>query len=154
MSKNIAQLLLGAIVLLAIGFYVGKSFSGSGNTANTTVPGPVNSGNKVNGPSTTAAPEENTTHAVAGVPQKAMDVLQYVRVHGEPMSGYVGGRTFGNYEHHLPETDDNGNPMHYREWDVNPKMEGQNRGTGRLITSSNGRAWYTGDHYQTFIEIK
>ncbi|HVZ96160.1 MAG TPA: ribonuclease domain-containing protein [Chitinophagaceae bacterium] len=154
MSKSISQLLLGAIALLVIGFYIGKNFSGSDNKATTTTTSPVNTGNKVNEPSTHAASAENTIRSVAGVPQRALDVLQYVRAHGEPMEGYVGGRTFGNYEHRLPETDEKGNPMHYREWDVNPKIEGQNRGTERLITSANGQAWYTGDHYQTFIEIK
>ncbi len=153
MSKNISQLLIGAIVLLAIGYYVGKYYSGSKST-NTTVTNPVSKTNGTNEQTSTSVPVGNTTRSVAGVPQKALNVLKYVRAHNEPMDGYVGGRTFGNYEHRLPETDDNGNPMRYQEWDVNPKVEGQNRGTQRLITSANGRAWYTGDHYQTFIEIK
>jgi guanyl-specific ribonuclease Sa len=34
------------------------------------------------------------------------------------------------------------------------KAEGRNRGAERLVTGSDGRAWYTGDHYRTFTEVK
>ena len=54
----------------------------------------------------------------------------------------------------LPAQDINRNNIQYQEWDVNPKVEGQNRGTERIITGSDGRAWYTEDHYQSFTEIK
>lgn len=41
----------------------------------------------------------------------------------------------------------------YREWDVNPKIKGVDRGEERLVTGSDGSAYYTADHYQTFIHI-
>jgi len=28
-----------------------------------------------------------------------------------------------------------------------------NRGAERIVTGSDGRAWYTGDHYQHFTEM-
>jgi ribonuclease T1 len=46
-----------------------------------------------------------------------------------------------------------GKPARYREWDVNPKKKGKNRGAERLVTSEK-RAWYTRDHYETFEELK
>ena len=70
------------------------------------------------------------------------------------MPGYVGGRVFSNREKIVPQYDDKGNPIDYQEWDVNPKIEGQNRGTERILTGSDGRAWYTNDHYKSFKEIK
>jgi ribonuclease T1 len=88
------------------------------------------------------------------IPAKVYRVLEYVRQNNAPMNGYVGGRNFGNFEKRLPAKDDNGRRMKYQEWDVNPQKRGKNRGVERLITSAEGQAWYTGDHYATFIEIK
>jgi len=66
----------------------------------------------------------------------------------------VGGRIFGNYEGLLPRYDARRKRIEYREWDVRPRAEGRNRGAERLITDRAGRAWYTADHYRTFIEVK
>ena len=88
------------------------------------------------------------------IPAKVYQVLEYVRVHGMPMKGYVGGRDFHNYEERLPKADAMGDKITYREWDVNAKTEGQDRGAERLVTGSDGRSWYTKDHYESFIQIK
>lgn len=90
---------------------------------------------------------------IGQIPQKVRDVLAYVRTNKKPMPGYVGGRRFGNFENHLPRSDTNGEPIKYQEWDVNPRVQGKNRGTQRLVTGSDGRAWYTNDHYNTFVEV-
>jgi guanyl-specific ribonuclease Sa len=85
---------------------------------------------------------------------KVDSVLTYVRVHGRPMPGYVGGREYHNSGQGngqvLPRVDGDGAAIHYQEWDVNPKSPGQNRGVERLITGSDGSAYYTSDHYKTF----
>jgi len=88
------------------------------------------------------------------VPEKVIKVLAYVREHGRSPQGYAGGRKFGNFEKRLPLKDSNARPMKYQEWDVNPKKKGKNRGAERLITSENRRAWYTRDHYDSFVEIR
>lgn len=80
-------------------------------------------------------------------------MLAYVLANKQPMPGYVGGRTFGNFENHLPRSDTSGKPIKYQEWDVNPKRQGKNRGVERLVTGSDSRAWYTSDHYNTFVEV-
>lgn len=77
------------------------------------------------------------------IPEKVYTVLAYVRKYNRAPEGYTGGRKFGNFEKHLPLKDTNSRPMKYREWDVNPKKKGKNRGAERLITSENERAWYT-----------
>ena len=87
-------------------------------------------------------------------PQKVYDVLAYIRANHHAMDGYVGGRVFTNYEKVVPTQDDNGNAINYQEWDMNPHIQGVNRGTERILTGSDGRAWYTNDHYKTFQEIK
>lgn len=88
------------------------------------------------------------------IPQKVYEVLKYIKENGVAPEGYVGGRKFGNYEKLLPQKDDNGRRINYQEWDVNPKQQGRNRGAERLVTGSDGRAYYTKNHYKTFIEIE
>jgi guanyl-specific ribonuclease Sa len=62
--------------------------------------------------------------------------------------------TVGNYEGLLPRYDSRRKRIEYREWDVRPKAEGRNRGAERLVTGSDGRAWYSADHYRSFLEVK
>jgi ribonuclease T1 len=88
------------------------------------------------------------------VPDKVEKALMYIDEHHEPPPGYEGGREFHNAEGLLPKRDDRGRPITYREWDVNPKVAGVNRGPERLVTGSDGSAYYTSDHYRTFIQIR
>lgn len=92
--------------------------------------------------------------APKGIPDKALKVLDYIDKHGDAMDGYEGGRNFGNFERRLPMTDDKGRRIKYREWDVNPLRPGVNRGAERLVTGSDGGAYYTDDHYATFKKIR
>jgi dienelactone hydrolase len=94
------------------------------------------------------------TMAPKGVPDKVLKVLAHVDKHGEAMDGYEGGRTFGNFEKRLRATDDKGGRIKYREWDVNPLKPGMNRGAERLVTGSDGSAYYTDDHYKSFKKVR
>lgn len=89
-----------------------------------------------------------------GVPAKVARVLAHVDEHGEAPEGYQGGRGFVNAERHLPQTDRRGRRIRYREWDVNPLRAGVNRGPERLVTGSDGSAWYTADHYNHFTRLR
>ena len=60
----------------------------------------------------------------------------------------IGGNRFGNYEGKLP----NQNGIKYTECDIDTKGS-SSRGAKRLIFSSNGKYYYTDDHYETFKEI-
>ncbi len=92
------------------------------------------------------------------VPRKVMQVLEYVLEHKQAPDGYEGGREFRNLgnggDQSLPNFDSRGNTIRYQEWDVNPHVPGKNRGTERLVTGSDGRAYYTADHYRTFLRIR
>ena len=81
-------------------------------------------------------------------PQKAKDLLEAIQRHeGKALPGYIGGRRFRNRERQLP-------PGHYREYDVNPKIRGRSRDAERIvIEQDSGRAYYTGDHYRTFMPL-
>jgi len=82
------------------------------------------------------------------VPEKAREVLAEIQKRqGEPPPGYVGGRVFGNRERRLPSG-------RYREYDVNPKQPGKNRGTERIVIEQRtGKAYYSHDHYETFTPM-
>lgn len=88
------------------------------------------------------------------IPDYVYTVLNYVTENNKAMEGYKGGRVFTNREKRLPLKDEKGGRIVYREWDVKPLKKGVNRGAERLITSDHKKAYYTKDHYQTFIEIK
>ena len=81
-------------------------------------------------------------------PQKAHDLLARLQArYGEPLPGYVGGREFQNRERRLPSG-------HYREYDVNPKIPGRSRDAERIVIEQDtGRAYYTGNHYLTFMPL-
>jgi len=85
-------------------------------------------------------------------------VVDYILAHSEPPPETVGGRDYRNLGlddgEILPRLDSSGRPIRYREWDVNPKVPGRNRGAERLITGSDGRVYYTKDHYATFQRIR
>lgn len=139
MVNKYAQLLLGILIGLALAWGAGQFSKNNGSTAT----GSEASSEKTSRQSGSMASSED-------IPQKALDVWNYIKEHDEAMDGYVGGRRFQNREKLLPL--DGG--LKYREWDVNPKVRGKNRGAERLVTSSDGRAWYTSDHYRSFTEIK
>ena len=149
MQKNYTQLIIGIVIGLVLGLLIGKQVfvSTQGQSSNTTtIPSPVSNER--------ANKNSNEKDGNSVIPQKVYDVLNYIRANHRPMEGYVGGRVFTNREKIVPDVDAKGNPIQYQEWDVNPKIQGQNRGTERILTGSDDRAWYTNDHYQTFTEIK
>ena len=94
-------------------------------------------------------PLDRQLHRAAKDPlQKAKDLLEAIQRHeGKALPGYIGGRVFQNRERRLPRG-------HYREYDVNPKKRGRPRDAERIIIEQDsGRAYYTGDHYRTFIPL-
>ncbi len=90
-------------------------------------------------------------------PRQAAEVQAHIREHGTAPPGMKGGRAFDNDGRDgsqiLPKTDSRGNPIAYREWDVKPHQKGVDRGPERLVTGSDGKAYYTSDHYKTFVEM-
>ena len=94
-------------------------------------------------------PAEAQDHAAASAaPLKAQDLLKRLQAReGVPLPGYIGGRDFQNRERRLPRG-------RYREYDVNPKIRGRARDAERLVIEQRtGKAYYSGDHYRTFIPL-
>jgi RHS repeat-associated protein len=107
---------------------------------------------------------ENTVNPASNsarpVPRSARNVLNYANnKNGAAQPGYKGGRVFENKEGILPKTNQVGQPITYREYDVNPKPtqeekdNGQDRGTERVVIDNYGNGYYTNDHYETFTPI-
>jgi guanyl-specific ribonuclease Sa len=98
------------------------------------------------------------TPAAQPVPPKAQGVLSQVKANnGQPPPGYKGGGQFMNDGRSggqtLPKANASGKPITYKEYDVNPYQPGVNRGAERLVVGSDGKAYYTTDHYKTFTAI-
>ena len=94
-------------------------------------------------------PLDRQLHCAAKDPlQKAKDLLEAIRQHdGYALPGYIGGRVFQNRERRLPRG-------HYLEYDVNPKVRGRSRDAERIVIEQDtGRAYYTGNHYRTFMPL-
>jgi len=81
-------------------------------------------------------------------PEKAYALLETLNQrHGVPLPGYVGGKIFHNRERRLPRG-------RYKEYDVNQKVPGRSRDAERLvIEQDSGKAYYTDDHYRTFLPL-
>lgn len=88
------------------------------------------------------------------VPHYASSTLHYVKAFDKAPEKQVGGRKFQNRERKLPKLNHTGTSIHYREWDVLPYKKGKSRGPERLITGSDGSAYFTFDHYKSFIKIE
>lgn len=101
-----------------------------------------------------AASASKAAVAASKVPSKFTDTLKTIQDTGKAPAGFKGGSTFANDGRAggqvLPKTDAAGNPVTYKEWDVNPYQKGLNRGAERIVTCSDGQAYYTTDHYKTF----
>ena len=99
-------------------------------------------------PPTPGSRDGNLRPGNTAVLQQARDVLAAIEArHGQPLAGYVGGRVFQNREGRLPAG-------RYREYDVYPRTPGQDRGPERLvIDQATGRAYYSADHYRTFVPL-
>lgn len=81
-------------------------------------------------------------------PDKAYALLERLKQrNGEPLPGYVGGKAFQNRERRLPRG-------RYKEYDVNPKITGRSRDAERLVIEQDtGKAYYSDDHYRTFLQL-
>ena len=86
-----------------------------------------------------------------------MFLRQSSKLEAPPPPGFRGGGTFANDGRGggqvLPRFDANGTPITYREYDVNVFVKGINRGAERIVIGG-GPAYYTGDHYMTFTQMK
>ena len=68
-----------------------------------------------------------------------------------------GTRAGGNYDNDpivLPQSESDGKPISYQEYDVNDKVPGVDRGKERFVHSSDGNTYYSPDHYVSFLKVE
>ena len=93
-------------------------------------------------------------YAQGTVPQKAIEMVEQIKANdGNQIAGYEGGRIWRNIplnegDQILPEG------VVYREYDVNPFVSPAERGVERIVIGDDGSAYYTDDHYHTFVRIE
>ena len=109
-------------------------------------------------PKTTTPRTRSSATANAAVPAHVLRTLALVDAGEWPEAanapGTKGGLTFRNNEGLLPRADRTGRRITYQEWDVNPKAPNRGRDAERIVTGRDGSAWYTADHYRTFVKIR
>ena len=103
--------------------------------------------------------EDENDSVLMSLPQNVQEsYADYEANHWEFKSdkteGTHDGSNFKNKEGVLRHEDDNGNQVHYREYDVNNKEQGRGRDAERFVTGSDGSVYYTNDHYESFVRIK
>ncbi|MES2798248.1 MAG: ribonuclease domain-containing protein [Bacteroidota bacterium] len=96
-------------------------------------------------------PENNFNPRNQLIPEKSYEIRDYVRKNGKAKFGYIGGREFKNLEKLLPQKTLNGQKIIYQEWDIHKKITHKNRGKDRLVTGSDGKDYFTNDHYRSFL---
>lgn len=108
--------------------------------------------------STDRATSVSSDESPGSVPSRVTHTLSLIDAGDWPEAAHApgthGGTTFRNNEGHLPARSAHGTKVSYKEWDVNAKKPGHGRDAERIITGSDGSAWYTADHYETFTKIR
>lgn len=149
---GLAAVAVALVVVAVLGLRGGGNDPvATGTTARATSSAPAPGAPRASEP---AAP----TSRAPGVPGKAYDTLREIDAGRWPDSanapGTKGGDRWMNRAGTLAAKDGAGKPITYQEWDVNPKQRGRSRDAERIVTGSDGSAWYTGDHYETFTRMR
>lgn len=94
-----------------------------------------------------------TVVAAAGCLAAGIVVASPAQATGKAPAGVKGGSEYVNDGRGNSQVLPRKPGVTYREWDVNPKQKGVNRGGERLVTGSDGSAFYTTQHYKSFIQF-
>ncbi|MFW0789322.1 ribonuclease domain-containing protein [Gordonia sp. CPCC 205333] len=108
--------------------------------------------------SSSAAVGSSSTKSNGKIPARVSATLALIDAGRWPEAanapGTQGGRSFRNNEGRLPRKSLSGKVMRYQEWDINAKASNRGRDAERIITAADGSAWYSLDHYRTFVKIR
>jgi len=90
---------------------------------------------------------------------RARGVTEYAnKKNGATQPGYKGGSPYANDGRGnstiLPRQTQSGTSIKYYEYDIFPYQKGVNRGGFRVVIGDNGSAYYTNNHYKSFVQIK
>ena len=105
-----------------------------------------------------AAAAAKAAQAAKAIPANAQKVVDVAKAkNGAVQAGFKGGSKFANDGRDasatLPKTTADGTPINYKEYDTTPKVQGVDRTAERVVIGSDGKAYYTSDHYKSFTPI-
>lgn len=150
---------IAAVLLLVVGIALAVWLSaGSSSDPGSSNSGSSNSGSSHSGASNSGSSSNSGQSSGKQPPQRVSATLALIDAGQWPAAanapGTRGGTRFGNNEGLLPKTGPTGQRLTFQEWDVNPKKPNRGRDAERIITANDGSAWYTLDHYRTFVQIR
>ncbi|PPI51917.1 hypothetical protein C5D35_10880 [Rathayibacter toxicus] len=98
------------------------------------------------------------TYPIGPIPERPTTLLERLDTTGEKFPNIRGGQTYKNKPWKdctlLPQSTPAGTGISYKEYDINLRIPGKDRDMERLITGDDGSAYYTNNHYHTFIQIR
>ena len=156
--RRVVASALGVVVLLAV-LALTWWIDGRGDADTEAAAPTTTNATFVDGSAMTGAARSRTeSPTTADLPARVRRTLAYIDSGDWPAAadapGTRGGDTFRNNERRLPTRGADGKRLTYREWDVNPKKRGRGRDAERIVTGSDGSAYYTLDHYDSFTKIR
>lgn len=125
-SRRITVALVGLVLLVLAGWFVQSQLTGE--------PSPPSSGMRES--------------ALSDLPPEATDTWRLIEAGGPFPHPDDDGKVFGNREGLLPDHDRG----YYHEYTVETPGS-SDRGARRLVTGEADEVYYTGDHYESFVQV-
>lgn len=125
-SRRITVALVGLVLLVLAGWFVQSQLTGE--------PSPPSSGMQ--------------ERALSDLPPEATDTWRLIEAGGPFPHPDDDGKVFGNREGLLPDHDRG----YYHEYTVETPGS-SDRGARRLVTGAADEVYYTGDHYESFVQV-
>ena len=89
------------------------------------------------------------------LPDCTKELIEYIAKHnGNTKPCLKGNKIFRNSDEKLPLNTKEGQPIVYKEYDINPASPEGGRDANRVVIGSDGRMYITHDHYASFVEIQ
>lgn len=89
----------------------------------------------------------------SNIPRAAYLALLYYQSYNQAPPSFSNIKKFYATRSPLPAHDQTGTRLNYIESDIYPVIPTINRGAERIVVGSDGSAYYTPNHYHSFVEI-
>lgn len=123
-SRRITVALVGLVLLVLAGWFVQSQLTGE------------------------PSPSGMREQALSDLPREAADTWRLIEAGGPFPHPDDDGKVFGNREGLLPDHDRG----YYHEYTVETPGS-RDRGARRLVTGEADEVYYTGDHYESFVQV-
>jgi guanyl-specific ribonuclease Sa len=139
-SRRITLALVGLVLLVLTGWFTQSQLTGD-------EPSPPPSSESSESLQASEPPSDGM-RALSELPAEAADTWQLIERGGPFPHPRDDGKVFGNREGLLPDQDRG----YYHEYTVETPGS-DDRGARRLVTGAADEVYYTGDHYESFVQV-